>query len=199
MITLVAAAAAFSAPVPLDQNTWFVGFRGQPKEGPFTVVASEITVNQYGYVEGCRAQVAVGMPAWAPFTCALIKRRARFQPARIAGRRTFGVFRLRTLWSQGGPLPEDKPTWDFVIPLSTAPIDLEPFSVTKIAFAVDANGRIQGCGAKGSWKHPELANIACAALPQKLAIEPTKDRRGKPMDSVQDAAVRFVGAQGTQR
>ena len=198
MITLFAAAAAFSAPVPLDQDTWFVDFRGQPKGGPFTVIASEITVNQYGYVEGCRAQVVVGMPAWAPFTCTLIKRRARFQPARMAGRRTFGVFRLRTVWSQGGPLPKDRPTWDFVIPLSTGPIDVEPSTLNKVAFAVDANGRIQECHASGDWKRPQLASIACAALPQKLAIEPARNRRGRSVDSVQDAVVRFVGAQATQ-
>jgi len=192
MIALTAAVVAISAPVAIDVNTWFQGFGAHPKEGPLTVIASEITVNRHGYAESCQSRVLVGDPNWSPFTCELIKSRGQFRPARIEGHATYGVYRLRIAWVQRGPPPPGTPVWDFEVPVGRDLPAIKLPALQKIQFLVDATGRIQGCDAAGKWEHPESAALACEQLPGKVLVRAAVSRAGKPVESVQDAAVRFV-------
>jgi hypothetical protein len=198
MIVFVAAAAAFSAPVPLRHpSEWFGEFTLHPDIDAPTLVTAEITVDPDGRPKLCVPKTVSGDPKWATFTCQVIIGEGRFKPARINTRPAYGVFRLRIAWNNpftGASLPEDAPVWDYEVGLSPIPAGVKLPSVHKIQFVVDAAGHVQACDAAADWGDETLAKLACNELTKELAIGPAKTRAGQAVDSVQDATVRFVTA-----
>ena len=66
MLSLLAVAAAFSAPEPQYMDSWIspaIDFpqKGIPKK-ELVRLAIEVTVNPQGYVESCRSQILSGNP-----------------------------------------------------------------------------------------------------------------------------------------
>jgi hypothetical protein len=134
--SLLAAAVAFSGAAPLNAGAWFQGFPSHPKISPLQLIASEITVNKHGYTESCRATAVIGDASWAAFTCQLIRVNGLFRVAKINGHSAYGVYRLRNTWVQRGPAPSDLHVWDFEVPLTDPPADLELPALQKIEFVV---------------------------------------------------------------
>jgi len=194
MLPLFLAASVFAAPQPINASSWFAGSGVHPKEGPPTLIATEITVTPHGSPLACRASVTSGAADWAPFACARIKDRAFFKPASVDGQRVYGIYRVRIAWIQHGPLPADLHTWDFEVPVNNVPADLKLPVVQKIQFVVDTSGSIKSCNANGPWSHPELLTTACSQVARSLSIEAARGQSGEPEESVQDASVRFVSA-----
>jgi hypothetical protein len=193
MFPIIVAAAAYTAAIPIDADTWFRGFGAHPKEGALTLIASEVVVDPRGRVEACRAVTILGDAAWAPFTCGLIRSRGRFLPAKINDRPVYGVFRLRTAWLQGGYAPRNLPVWDLEVAVSRAPDGIELPLTKKVEFIVNEAGEITSCGPRGDW-NSQLAALACGELPKLLSRQPVKMTSGVAVSSVQDATVRLISA-----
>jgi hypothetical protein len=202
MLSLLAAAAAFSAPEPQYIDSWISPAIDFPQKGiqksELVLLAIEVTVNPQGYVELCRSQILSGNPKMGPYTCKLIGFRALFRPARdLSGRKAFGVFRFHVGWWNGdGPPPTDKQqNWDFEVTAQGSPASMKPPEINRIQFAVDASGQILACDAESKEMSADLARLACGQLTQQLSIAPAKTRSGKVVPSIQDAVVHIVVGQ----
>jgi hypothetical protein len=193
MLALLAATAAnFAAPLPQNAEAWFGNFGAHPKEGPLTLIASEIVVDPKGRPETCSAKTMLGMPDWAPFTCELILVRGQFKAARIGSEKTYGVFRLRTAWRQSGYPPNNLPVWDFELSLNKAPSGVSLPLIKKIQFVVEPTGEISACSAESRW-NSELVSLVCKALPELNLVRPVRNKAGETVRSVQDATVHVLG------
>jgi hypothetical protein len=202
MLSLLAAAAAFSAPEPQYIDSWISPAIDFPQKGiqknELVHLAIEVTVNPQGYVESCRSRVLSGNPSMGPYSCKLIGLRALFRPARdLSGRRVFGVFRLYAAWWKGDdPPPTDKQrSWNFEVAAQGSPASMKQPVIKRIQFAVDANGRVLACDAKSKDMSADLARLACGQLTQRFGIAPARTRSGRVVPSVQDALVHFVVGQ----
>src|SRR3954447_19587552 len=143
MISMLAAAGIFTAPVPAMTADWFSPVYDWPNKGignELVVVEAAITVNPYGYIQDCAARVRLGIPQLGPYICERLKLRGEFDPARDAEKhRIYGVYRTSiALWGGQGKFPKYDSS-DFQIAGPSAPgTDVDPFV---IQFAVEANGR----------------------------------------------------------
>jgi hypothetical protein len=193
MLALVAAAAAYTSPIPIDSSTWFQGFGSHPEEGPFTLIASEVIVNPKGRVESCSAVTVLGDTNWARFTCELIRSRGRFHPAKIGDEPVYGIFRLRNAWVRSGYPPKDLPVWDVELTVSKAPDGVSLPRLKKLKFVVDPAGNMTSCGPAGDW-NIQLAALACDELPKSLYAAAVRTPAGTATTSVQDITIRFAPA-----
>ena len=202
---IIGAAAVFSAPVPAMNYDWFSGVYDWPNKGVMenepTIVSVDVTVNPYGYMQGCTAYVRRGLPELGPYVCSRLGARAEFDPARDpAGHRMYGIFRTAiVLWygdSQRFPKALDTAHFKITKPVGTAaPKD----GALTIQFLVDVEGHLSSCSlvpiiGYGLNKRkqeidPALAAEACTELPLKMHPEAARDRSGRLVPSVQTATV----------
>lgn len=164
-------------------------------EEELTYVVAELTVNPHGYVSDCHARAFYGNPNMAAYTCELLRLRAEFEPARDPSRRRmYGVYRQGVGWWKSDkkppPSPEEtaRPT-TFEVRLDRLPAGTEQPPIAGIQFYVDANGNGSSCTPARDSNNRELGEIACERLEGSLRVTPAKDRRGRPVPSVQTATV----------
>lgn len=206
MIALLAAAAAFTAPVPAMTNDWFSPVYDWPKNGikpnELVVVHAEITVNRNGYMERCAGHVYSGIPQMGPYVCSRLKLRNVFEPARDPQRkRMYGVYRNFVVLFHPGPDKKAFPrnhrssNFDIAAPAGSAASKRGFF----IQFAVDTEGRPSACSLVreagfGLARHRQVVESAiveraCSELPRRMTIAPARDRKGTAVPSVQNALV----------
>jgi len=205
MIAMLAAAAAFTAPVPAMTNDWFSPVYDWPKNGlrpnELLVVAAEITVNRNGYMERCTGHVYSGIPEMGPYVCSRLKLRNVFEPARDPQKqRMYGVYRNFVVLFNGGrdtdfPKAYRSSNFDIAAPAGSN----APKRGFFIQFAVDAQGRPSACSLVreagfGLSRHRQVVDAAiveraCSELPRRMRLEPARDRKGVAVPSVQNALV----------
>lgn len=196
-LALAAAIAAYSAPVPVYRDTWISPAIDFPQRGinsdSYTLMTTELTVNPHGGLIGCRAKIIAGNAGMGRYTCALLKTRALFEPARDpSGRRMYGIDREVIGWALLQKLspPVDIPgAAQFEVKVSRLPSGMKQPARSKIQFAVDVGGSISSCSPLRDDKEPALAQLACGALGPAFHVEPALDNKGRPVPSVQNATV----------
>ena len=207
MFPMLAAAAAFTAPVPAMTNDWFSPVYDWPKTGigrnELVVVEAEITVNRNGYMERCTGHVRSGNPQMGPYVCSRLKLRNVFEPARDPdGKRMFGVYRNFVVLFNGGRDSKEFPPYratDFDIAAAAGKDAARRFF---IQFAVDPQGRPSACSLVkeagfGLGRHaqvidPAIVERACAEVATRMRLEPARDRKGAAVASVQNALVGII-------
>ncbi len=207
MIALLLAAAAaaaspapdrYSAPVAKYSDSWIEPYfdwpEGAVQQGTYTAVSFELTVNPYGGIVGCKVTNVVGREGMGELTCRLLRVRARFDPARDpSGRRLHGVYRNTMVWwaQEDGQTGWRPPEYaQYKVTADRLPPDAKT-RTAYIQFFVDTQGQASGCSPEGKDRR-ELATIACERLGPVFKSEPAHDRRGRAVDSVQDAKVELV-------
>ncbi|HKC04084.1 MAG TPA: energy transducer TonB [Sphingomicrobium sp.] len=166
-------------------------------------VASRTTVRPDGTVQDCTVERDSGDAKLDAYTCAIIVRRAKFQPAKwIDGSTAYGVIRVPVIWAIGGPpskreAQEAYPP-DMELSVTRLPADADRRTTLALVIGVDENGRVVGCNERPKVSQrdhtktfPELVPIACQQMMNEFAAIPAKDASGKPMRSVQTASVVF--------
>lgn len=194
---LVFMAASFVAPEPMFEDSWISPVIDIPRTGlqpdVMTSMAVELTVNTRGDATACTARVVTGNPKMGPYTCGLLKDRARFRPARdSAGKKIYGLYRTSVGWWIGPGQPPEQETPEHFRFVESYPIGSESAAFVRIAFAVDAEGNVSGCSPKSPNDNPVFAALACDHMKRLTSMQPARSRTGKPVPSVQTAAVRLV-------
>ena len=167
------------------------------------IVATRTTVRPDGTVQDCTLERGSGDAKLDAYTCAIIVRRAKFQPAKwVDGTPAYGVIRVPVTWAIGGPpskseVQEAYPA-DMELSVTRLPAGADRRTSLALMIVVDENGRVVACNErpKVSLKDhtktfPELAPIACEQMMNEFTAIPAKDASGKPMRSVQTASVVF--------
>jgi TonB family protein len=166
-------------------------------DGEVRRVGVRVTVKPDGKLDDCRADSSSGIPKLDAYTCAIILRRARFDPAiGPDGQPTYGVIRTTVTWAvnaSGGPGWAD----DLELTVSRLPTGVETPMFGSLMFAVDQAGHPSAC-AEEEPRRPSmqklpavLVNIACDQLLKSYVAIPARDITGRPVPSVQNATVEF--------
>jgi hypothetical protein len=200
-ITVAAASAQLSAPIPANLHSWAT-YSDVPMdivpEGPQHLVGFRVTVDLAGKPQSCRVDLSSGIPRLDRYSCDLVMKRARFIPAKdAAGTPVYGVYESNLTWWVGdvGPPPRAPFGGDLDLLVNSLPAGTQSPIGVRIMFAVDAQGKTSSCTQEGepgkTQAPPELAQLACTQALQQLKIIPATDVRGTPVPSIQDAEVRF--------
>lgn len=198
LLTSVTAAA------PTKELPWFE-FHDYPmrafekhQEG---VTRFELLVDPNGRAANCTITKSSGFEELDVKTCKLASFRARFAPARSAnGQAVYGLYRSQAIWVfPENVLPNTAPGPDLQVSINKFPQGTVDPPVVKLAYMVDQQGQVSGCGAlHGERAQPQaLVDLACRELPGKLRISPAKTAEGQPIAAVHTAAVEFVVAQAS--
>jgi len=166
-------------------------------------VATRTTVRPDGKTQDCAIEGGSGDPKLDAYTCAIILRRAKFQPATwLDGTPVFGVLRLPVSWTIGGPpskseLESAYPN-DLDLSVTRLPADAGRRTNLRLMIAVDENGKVVGCSEPSpvsQWVHTrsfhELVPIACDHLRGEFTAIPARDASGKFVRSVQTVTIGF--------
>src|SRR5579864_7533554 len=107
---LVALTTLISAPVPkepifsADDVPEYI-----KRAGVTRTVYVSATVRPDGRVEDCKSQVSSGDAALDAYTCSLVLKRGRFQPARwMDGSPAYGVVRAPVTWAVSDRIPSEQ-------------------------------------------------------------------------------------------
>lgn len=171
-------------------------FLDWPKRGisrnDYASITAEITVDPRGYASDCQARATAGNPNMAPYTCALLRQRSEFKPARDpAGHKIYGLHRSHFVWWNSDKPVDDVVIYDFVAHVGgNVPIE-KADQLTRINYAVDTTGRVLSCWAGAADAKSALVAASCEQLPASLQ-KAVSDRKGKSVLSVQDAVVKVV-------
>ena len=168
------------------------------------VVYTKTTVRPDGTIQGCVAEVSSGDAPLDAYTCAIIVKRVKFQPATWTdGTAVYGVIRTPVRWVASSGPPSGKETrraTDSDIELSVNRLPKRAGSIAAISLQVAANesGRPVACIAfppsdrtVARQNFPELVPIACQQVMKSLSFSPVVDTSGKAVRSVQNVSVHF--------
>jgi hypothetical protein len=205
---LLALAAQLSLPVGTrgpDIRTVFSSYdfpeylqRAGVPRGVFT----RTTVRPDGTVQTCAPEATSGDSKLDAYTCALIVKRAKFQPATWDGSATYGVIRVTVWWVFGPPVSKQASmkanVADIDLSVDRLPKGAESIALTQLQVGADEKGRALTCAevpptdaTEAKERFPELVPIACQQVLASLTLIPAVDDAGKPVRSVQSVLVRF--------
>lgn len=163
------------------------------------IVHTRTTVRPDGTIENCVAESSSGDQRLDAYTCALIVKRAKLNPARwIDGSAVYGVLRMPVRWmilNSIDDLSERSP--DLEVSVNHLPKGAHSFVDVQLQIAADDKGHPVSCvewqpPPNASGKHfPELVPIACQQATASLTLSPPVDASGKPERSVQSVFVDF--------
>jgi hypothetical protein len=166
-------------------------------------VFTRTTVRADGTPQDCTAETASGDPKLDAYTCAIIVKRARFEPAKwVDGSPAYAILRVPVIWAIGGAPAEGQVEKayppDIALTVNRLPRGAGKRAELALMLAVDETGRVVSCD---QWlpasKHfhaktfPELLPLACQQMTRAFTAQPAKDASGKPVRSVQSASVVF--------
>lgn len=203
----VALAAQLSAPVPTNFRSWFSpdDFPQHVRaEGVTRVVFTRTTVRPDGSAQDCAPEASSGDAQVDAYTCGLILKRGKFQPATwIDGSAAFGIFRTPVTWA-GSPSDNGSEEWnssDAEVSVNRLPQGIHSPVWVRIQIAVDGNGKPEACGVAPNYPgfpppprentNPQLLSMACEQTMKSFTAVPAKDSSGKAVASVQTMAVEF--------
>jgi hypothetical protein len=162
-------------------------------------VFTRTTVRDDGTVQNCTAERSSGDKKLDAFTCSLMVKRAKFQPAKwIDGTPAYSVRRKGMNWVIGQP---SKKELEEAYPADVQVSGDLPGKVKKrtkvlVLIAVDMDGRVVGCDEEplddDRLRLPDLIPTACQKMMDGFRAVPAKDSAGQSVRSVQNATVLFV-------
>jgi len=162
-------------------------------------VYTRTTVRPDGTIQNCVVERSSGDRDLDAYTCQLIRKRAKFLPARwLDGSAVYGVLRTTVRWSiSEDPMYEPLVT-DLELPIDHLPqgaaskvyVDLE-IAVDETGHPVSCNDSPQSSGDDQPKHYPELVPIACQRATASLVFSPPVDASGKPARSIQNVSARF--------
>jgi TonB family protein len=192
MLWIALAAAAAAAPDKLKPIVMADDYPATAvRKGEEGYVVAQAVVAPSGVVDNCSIVVSSGFLELDRATCAIIKNRARFTPAKdIDGRKIFGVYRAPVTWSLGRfRAPPPAPDLDVTINQAPAGASL-PLQI-EVSYRVSAGGNVDDCHLSSSQSAPQvLVNLACQAV-ARPPVEIIKDHNGRPVDAMNYAKARF--------
>ena len=166
-------------------------------------VPTRTTVGPDGRPQDCGVERTSGDAKLDVYTCAIILRRAKFEPAKwLDGSPAYAIVRSPVTWSVNGA-PSDGEVEKAYPPDMTLSVNRLPPGAGKsvrlaLMLAVDENGRVLSCDQSlpasrefHTKTFPQLLPIACQQMESQFIALPAKDSSGKPVRSVQNASVAF--------
>ena len=180
-----------------DDFPAYVQRAGKPR-GVFT----RTTVRPDGTIQSCVPEATSGDAKLDAYTCAIIVKRAKFQPATWDGSPTYGVIRVTAWWVFGPPVSKQASmkaiVADIDLSVDRLPKGADSMALTRLQVGADEKGRALSCAEvpptdKTAAKDhlPELVPVACQQVLANLTLIPPVDDVGKPARSVQTVMVRF--------
>jgi TonB family protein len=166
-------------------------------------VPTRITVSSDGKLQDCSVEPASGDAKLDALTCLIILKRAKFEPATwIDGSAAFGVLRVPVTWAIGSPPSNDEYRRAYPAEMELMVNRLPPGAHRRadvsLMIAVDENGRVVGCSERPpvsprdhAKRFPQLVPVACQQMTGGFTAVPARDAGGRPVRSVQNAAVAF--------
>jgi hypothetical protein len=166
-------------------------------------VYTRTTVRPDGSTENCTVEVTSGDPKLDAYTCALIVKRGKFQPARWTdGSPVYGVIRVPVSWRISAVgAPEEDPlksrSPDLELSVNQLPKGANSIVGIMLELAADESGHVVSCMESPPLKNdrrkhfPELTPVACEQVAKNVPIKAPLDAAGKPMRSIQTASVYF--------
>ncbi len=194
LLALAAIQGNFAAPKPDNVANWISGNDYPSALLPHRMVAIvgvTLTLSPEGKPIRCDISRSSGIPDVDSYTCAILMKRGKYKPAKdAAGNPMFGIERTHIVW-QTAPGTIDY-NGDFEVPVDRLPQGSKRRS-QRIAFAVDENGAVDWCGPfEPKDRRPDLVQVACGGLVDRIRIEPARNEAGIAVPSVQDALIHFV-------
>ena len=197
---LLALASQLASPSPVDIERWF-SWQDYPSEVRDSLKTdfepvTQTLVSATGKIIGCRVETPSSSPKMDALACAIILKRARFEPARWSdGAPVPGVYRLPVVFMVYGD--EHEHHSDIELEVGKLPKNKKSEFV-QVSFSSDASGKIQECVAKrpvGSWDKPAnplLVSAACKVVQAEWKPFKVLGDDGKPSRSVQNVIVKFT-------
>jgi hypothetical protein len=202
ILSVLLAAATATAPVPALTSDWWSDYYDTPSQGiakgEMSLVVAEITVNKFGYFDGCIGHVYLGNAQMGPYVCSRLRMRAGFDPARGPdGRKVIGIYRkLIVVANVTKDTNFRTPDLGIHVAGSAQPPSDNPF---EIQFYLEANGQVSDCSlvdtvGSNLEKHkqvvdPQTVQRACAEVSTQLKPMPPHDKHGDPIPTAQNALV----------
>lgn len=132
------------------------------------IVTALLRVSIEGKVSACVVTESSGSATLDTTTCSLLKKRARFQPAKdAAGSPVDGEYRLAIAWGAGQRQP--RTTIDIPLLVSTVPPDYR--SPVKARLIFDSTGHVTACEVTNTSGSVAADRAACAYIKQELVID----------------------------
>ena len=157
-------------------------------------IALTMLVGPDGRAVGCEVAVSTGLPGEDDRICALVRRRARFTPARdeagapIAGERNL----VGTWWDQEA----GRPVWPPLEPHVTLTVaslpDGEREARATVVRVIAPDGHVERCAVASSSGVPALDRAACGLLATHLPPRPIRDAAGASLRSRRAVRVAFA-------
>jgi hypothetical protein len=153
--------------------------------------------------QDCAAERSSGDAKLDLYTCAIILKRAKFEPAKwVDGSPAYAIVRAPVTWAVAGE-PSESEVEKAYPPDMTLTVNQLPAGAGKrvklgLMLAVNESGRIVGCDQRlppsrdvHARTFPELLPIACQQLTGRFTALAAKDGSGMAVRSVQTASVVF--------
>ena len=161
-------------------------------------VGFRLTVGPDGRVANCIVFSSSGTPSLDDTTCSIMRRRARFTPARgLDGNPTSDSLSARITWriDEEPPAPDDEAAATPAIVQRTRPVSPLPDLVrladypaeavsqsrqgrTALILSVGPDGRVASCQVRTSSGSPDLDEAACRLMRERARFTPARDSQG---------------------
>ena len=191
-------AAAVTAATPVQPNTWFTS-----KEHPKTAlrvterghVSYTIDVAPDGSAIRCTPSQTGDLDDQV---CAIVMKRAHFTPATDAnGQPTFSLHEGTASFLMPGSARSRPDPAKLTMKVGQLPEGVTGPAYAKVAFTVDASGKIANCASTAPERRRFMQTIealgpaACEALAKDYRPTPARNAAGEAVASAQSAVVRF--------
>ncbi len=192
----IALAAQISAPQALREQNWFTTSdlpAGLMPESNVGAIFYRLTISPTGKIQNCTIEASSGEPKLDAYTCGIVRRKAHLLSARwLDGSPSYGIYRSSVVWVLNGGEGYLTPL-DIEIQINRLPPDVRPSTKFTLTFAADDHGHPVACEPPAK-ANAALMKVACDQLMTNFTALAVIDEVGKPVRSVQTAAVAFVEA-----
>ncbi|HTK34079.1 MAG TPA: hypothetical protein VL358_02175 [Caulobacteraceae bacterium] len=184
--------ALFAAVLPQLSAAPAPGSQAEGRPTPETAKALfRLTISPLGQVEGCRAVIAGGNPAFDSRACASLMR-DQYTPGMDAeGKKIYGVISVPL----GAPVLGSSINFssiDAELALKRMPGGAANPSVTRVAVVIDESGRVESCNPVVAGGVKALDDLACQTGVETAAPKPAQDKSGVRIRSVQSIDIGFA-------
>lgn len=166
------------------------------KERAFGITVFRLDVDEAGAVSGCHIMATSGFAALDDQTCATMRRRARFRPARRAGKPIASTYNSRVTWVPPGAevkqyvkLLKLTSPFDFTIKVSRLPARYGMGPLLRMQY--DRSGKVVACRVELESGSAQADKVACQQASTQPFVEPGKIGI-RPWPDTRMVAVQFV-------
>ena len=207
--------AGYSPPRPLGNPGDWIGTNDYPpaalRAGTEGTVGFRLTLDAAGVPSDCTVTASSGSDALDLSTCALVRARARFTPASIAGNPTTGTYNSRVRWvlpagagsppppvfapasNPHGPIPTGySDGWVTTADYPAEARKAEQTGNVAASLTVAPTGRVSGCAITLSSGFSQLDAVTCRLLTARGQFTPATDEAGNPTAGIWVQRVRWA-------